>query len=250
MDDGAAAWDYVVINDNTLYPARPDTRRQSLRALERHYIPWLIEAGSIPVFIWTYAYSVTNNSMSCGNRGGGGGGGRRESRDMTGLEDIAEFTGLTGAGYREYAELLATHLPSTQLPRIAPVGLAYLVVHDEDHEAWRALFHCDGLHASPSGTFLQGCIIYHTLFGRMPDRGAMLRGDTTMLWNRARMMQHAWDPPNPYPDLGMATYLYGVAERVMDEGYIPKSYIEYQNMGDGRREGEWEGVIDTREKIY
>jgi hypothetical protein len=42
-------------------------------------------------------------------------------------------------------------------------------------------------------------------------------------------MQHAWEPPNPFPDLRTAKYLYSVAERVMKEGYVPKSFISYQN---------------------
>ena len=234
MTDNVAVWDYVVINDNTLHPARHETRYQSLRALEQYYLPWLLETKSIPVFIWTYAYSRADNSMSCDDGGGGGGDNTsgssrsrtrtKESRDMTGLEDIAKFTHLTGTGYEEYAKLLATHLPTTQVPRIAPVGLAYLAVHDENYEVWQSLFHCDGLHASPAGTFLQGCIIYYTLFGVMPNKDVVLRENMSTLWTRSRMMQHAWDPPNPYPDKSMATYLYEVAERIMVEGYMPKSY--------------------------
>jgi hypothetical protein len=228
------SWDYVVINDNTLHPARHDTRYQSLRALQQYYIPWLLETKSIPVFIWTYAYSRADNSMSCD--GGGGDNDTsssnsrtrtKEARDMTGLEDIAKFTYLTGLGYEEYAKLLTIHLPSEQTPRIAPVGLAYLAVYDEKYEVWSSLFHCDGLHASPAGTFLQGCIIYYTLFNKMPNRNVVLRENMATLWTRARMMQHAWDPPNKFPDIGLATYLYEVAERVMVEGFIPKSYLNY-----------------------
>jgi hypothetical protein len=164
------SWDYVVINDNTLHPARHETRYQSLQALEQYYIPWLLATKSIPVFIWTYAYTRADNSMSCGNGGGGDNTSSsnsrtrtKELRDMTGLEDIAKFTYLTGIGYKEYAKLLTIHLPSEQIPRIAPVGLAYLAIHDENYTVWSSLFHCDGLHASPAGTFLQGCIIIHYL---------------------------------------------------------------------------------------
>ena len=148
---------------------------------------------------------------------------------MSGLEDVAKFTSLTRVGYQAYVDLLGSYLPASQAPRIAPVGLAFLVVHEEDNGLWKTLFHCDGLHASPSGSLLQGCVVYYTLFGKMPDRSDVLREDMSYLWRRARMMQHAWEPPNPYPDQAIAEYLYRVAERVMVEGHVPTSFIDYQN---------------------
>jgi hypothetical protein len=42
------------------------------------------------------------------------------------------------------------------------------------------------------------------------------------------MMQHAWEPPNPYPTVLMADYLYHVAERIMVHGERPITYIEYE----------------------
>jgi hypothetical protein len=154
---------------------------------------------------------------------------------MSGLEDVAIFTSLTHVGIRAYVDLLGSHLPPAQHPRIAPVGLAFLVVYEEDIELWKTLFHCDNLHASPSGSFLQGCVVHHALFGAMPDRRVALGdggdADATIasLWKRARMMQHAWEPPNPLPDADTAEYLYRVAERVTMEGHVPKSFINYQN---------------------
>jgi len=217
-----SGWDYVLINDNTRNPARASTREHALSMLETFYVPWLLETHSTPIFLWTHAYSPI---YSC----------KVEFvdttylRNMTGLEDIANFTSLTGVGYRAYVDLLTKYLPVEQTPRIAPVGLAFLVVHEENYKLWTQLFHCDNLHASPSGSFLQGCIVYYTIFGEMPNKDVVLRHDMASLWNRARMMQHAWEPANPFPDLITATYLYRVAERVMVEGYIPKSYINYTN---------------------
>jgi hypothetical protein len=207
------AWDFVVINDNTCNPARSITREHALQTLEQFHVPWLLETGATPVFLWTHAYSVEST----------------EVRNMTGLEDVANFTSLTRVGYQAYADLLNLYLPAKQAPRIAPVGLAFLVVHEENYDLWKTLFHCDHIHASPSGTFLQGCIIYYTLFGKMPSHDWVLREDMASLWERARMMQHAWEPPNPFPDQETAKYLYRVAERVMIEGHIPKSFINYQN---------------------
>jgi hypothetical protein len=229
-----------VINDNTRNPARRSTRAHALQILERHYVPWLLETGSVPVFLWTHAYVP---DYACGEKNA-----TRNApspppppppppRNMSGLEDVAIFTSLTHAGIRAYVDLLGSHLPPAQHPRIAPVGLAFLVVYEEDVELWKTLFHCDNLHASPSGSFLQGCVVHHALFGTMPDRRVALGdgggddADATIasLWKRARMMQHAWEPPNPLPDADTAEYLYRVAERVTMEGHVPKSYIDYQN---------------------
>jgi hypothetical protein len=224
-------WEYVVINDNTRNPARGSTRAHALSILEQFHVPWLLDTKSIPVFLWTHAYvpdyaCVGGTGISSRHRGAAG---IKSTPDMSGLEDVANFTSLTHVGYRAYVDLLDRYLPKSQSARIAPVGLAFLVVYEEDRELWRTLFHCDNLHASPSGSFLQGCVVYHTLFGKMPDERVMISEDASHLWKNARMMQHAWEPSNPFPDRRTAEYLYRVAERVMVEGYVPKSYVDYRD---------------------
>ncbi|KAL3803622.1 hypothetical protein ACHAW5_006384 [Stephanodiscus triporus] len=215
-------WDYVLINDNSRSPARWSTREHSLETLREFYVPLLLETGSTPVFLWTHAYTFENTCETEYVE-------NSNVVSMTGLEDIANFTSLTRVGYQAYVDLLNSYLPSSQAPRIAPVGLAFLVVHEENYELWKTLFHCDGLHASPSGSLLQGCIVYYTLFGKMPNKDLILREDISSLWSRARMMQHAWEPANQFPDQATAKYLYRVAERVMVEGHVPTSFIDYQN---------------------
>jgi hypothetical protein len=209
-------WDYVVINDNTRNPARGKTRQHSLAFLETSYVPWLQQIQATPVFLWTHAYPGPTDPNS--------------TLDLTGLHDVANFTSLTGVGYRAYSDLLQSHLPTSQQPRIAPVGLAFLLVHEEDPLLWAHLFHSDGIHASPSGTFLQGCIVYHTIFGQLPPHDWVVRPDDDMasLWKTARMMQHSWDPPNPFPTTEIADRLYTFAQRIV-QGEIPKSYIDYQH---------------------
>jgi hypothetical protein len=204
-------WDFVLINDMTRNPARLKTRARSLQFLESFYVPLLQRTGAVPVFLWTHAYSTD------------------AAVNLTGLEDVANFTSLTLVGYTEYAKLLQQHLPASQAPRIAPVGLAFLTVYEENVGIWRTLFHSDHLHASPSGTFLQGLCIYHTLFGELPDQRAVVRRDMASLWKTARMMQHAWEPPNPFPSRRRAAYLYNVAQRVLVQGHVPAAFINYQN---------------------
>jgi hypothetical protein len=207
-------WDYVLINDNTKNPARGKTRQHSLAFLETFYVPWLQQTQATPVFLWTHAYPGPTDPNS--------------TLDLTGLHDIANFTSLTGVGYRAYADMLHLSLPASQQPRIAPVGLAFLLVHEEDPDLWAHLFHSDGIHASPSGTFLQGCIIHHTVFGELPPYEFVVRQNMASLWKTARMMQHSWDPPNPFPTTEIAQRLYDFAQRIVD-GEIPKTYIDYQD---------------------
>lgn len=206
-------WDFIMINDNTRNPARAKTRAHAIQILEQFHVPWFLETSATPVFLWTHAYSINST----------------EQRNMTGLEDVANFTSLTLVGYKAYVDLLELYLPKSQKPLIAPVGLAFLVVHEENFALWQTMFHCDQIHASPSGTFLQGMVVYYTLMGRLPDKDLVVRDDVQNLWGRARMMQHAWEPANPFPNRTTMEYLYNVAERVMIEGYVPKSFINYKH---------------------
>lgn len=207
------AWDFVLINDNTRNPARYETRMRSLQFLEQFYLPMLQETDSTPVFLWTHAYGADALDAE---------------HNMTGLEDVANFTSLTYTGYKAYVDLLKQHLPEEQQPRIAPVGMAFLTVYEERPSLWRTLFHCDHIHASPSGSFLQACVMYYTLFGEMPNEEFVVRDNMRSLWRNARMMQHAWEPPNPFPNRKTAAYLYNVAKRVV-HGHVPTSFINYDN---------------------
>lgn len=106
------------------------------------------------------------------------------------------------------------------------------MVWEENRDLWYKLFHnADHLHASPTGTFLTGCVVYHTLFEEMPLRDICLVPTHNMpsLWERARVMQDALDPPNPFPTLEEAEYLYGICERVAANGEKPASFITFLN---------------------
>ena len=202
-------WNYVVINDNTRNPARASTRAQALQSLRHEWLPILQASGATPVFLWTHAYTPLT------------------VRNMTGMEDIANFTSLTYAGIQAYVRELEPFLSADQEPRIAASGLCFLAVYEDDRDMWHRLFHnADHLHASPAGTLLQGLAVYHALFGTLPSRRAVTQSPAS-LWQTARMMQHAWEPPNPMPTFTEATYLYDVAERVLVQGKIPSSFINY-----------------------
>jgi len=208
--NGAPKWDYIVINDNTRSPARSEAREQSLEALQTYYLPWLQELGAIPILLATYGYWTPY-------------------RDMGGLTDVPTFTSLTYEGYIQYARLLQAGLPESQKPRIAPVGLAFLLVWEENQELWSNLFHVDKIHASPAGTYLEALIIYHTIFGEMAPRATALRPDTSSMWDDARRFTPPDHRRGRFPTPEEAAFLYNVAVRICVYGIIPRSLIYYEN---------------------
>lgn len=153
---------------------------------------------------------------------------------MSNLTDISTFASLTYQGYLEYNELTARQLPSDQQPRITPFGLAMLLIWEEKHHVWENLMHSDGIHLSSGGTFLEALVIYATIFGTLPPAQDVLdeeRG-VSYLFRHAQQMSpptRAYYLIKPYPSIGVATYLYHIANRVVIRNEKPKSLIEYSN---------------------
>jgi hypothetical protein len=194
-------WDYVLMNDNTRSPARNESRQQMLTVLQDTYLPWLVESRATPVFLATYGYWTPY-------------------RDMGGLGSVAEFTSLTMAGYQSYVDLLAPQLPSSQQPRIAPVGLAFLMVYEDNRALWQRLFHVDQIHCGP---------LHHTIFGVLPPNHVAVRGDMSVLWLKARRFQPAEHHRDPFPTQAEAAYLYQIALRVTVYKQVPQSFVQYKN---------------------
>ena len=114
------------------------------------------------------------------------------------------------------------------LRRIAASGLAFLAVFEQNVDLWHGLFHnADHLHASPLGSFLQGLCMYHALFGKLPSKDQVVKTHMETFWQTARMMQHAWEAPNPFPTRRQAALLYDIAEQVLEQGYVPTSFVNY-----------------------
>jgi hypothetical protein len=206
---GPPQWDYIVINDNSRYPCCTEQRQNSLELLKEVYVPWFIETGAIPIFMVTHAYWAS-------------------MRDMSGLTDVPTFMSLTYEGYREYAEMVESLLPPEQKPRVAPVGLAFQLIWEENLSMWENLIHMDEIHLTPSGTFLEGLIVYGTIYGHLPHPSIVLNGDVANLFSNARRMTPSEHIQEAYPTLDQARYLYHIAARIMD-GEIPRSFTPYEN---------------------
>jgi hypothetical protein len=209
-------WDYVVLNDQTVAPGYYYSRRRSMRVLDKVYSDILATSRQTrPVFLVTHAYIKSEEASNA------------SAQDIQ-LGDIPEFTSRIYYGYQQYAQTLAANLPPEQEPLLAPAGLAFLLLWEENYGMWEKLFFYDGFHPSPHGTYLIGCVLYATIFGRMPPPESALQADIGQLWSNARKMQIRKKnyPRMPVPTLAEANYLYRIAERVVLRGDRPSSLLD------------------------
>jgi len=187
----------VVFNDHTQGPARPISREATRRALLDKYLPLVLENGVTPVIIETTAYRLPgiNNSEDLGS--------------------TRAFQRLVPEGVQSYAQALEAKLPQSLQPRVAPVGTAYLYVHDDDRALWEELFDpFDNFHPSPSGTFLQGCVLHCTLFGS-PPLLPKTEKEIASLWRDARVMHHVkTGKSRRLPSVEETEYLWDVANKI------------------------------------
>lgn len=200
----APIWDFVVLNDRTTYPAVPSLRNQSISSLRDSYAPLILQTGATPVLYVTYAYPEQQ------------------------VGDIPTFTSRVWEGYMQYAAVLAEVLPISQQPILAPVGIAFLLLWEENYGLWERLFGIDYMHPSPHGTYLIGCVLFATLRGRMPPATAAVPVKVKALWDRARCMQLDWEGDTlPFPTQAEANFLYLVAKRVVLQGERPRCVLNW-----------------------
>ena len=193
-------WDFVVLNDHTQGPARDDTRDATIDILTKEYARLLSKSRAVPIIIETASYRLEgiNNSQDLGT--------------------TEEFQRRVRKGVQSYVDALSGHASILSSPRIAPVGTAYLHVRDNNFQLWEQLFDSfDNFHPSPKGTFLQGCVLYYTMFSRPPPLPSTVE-DIVELWKDARMMNGVNRTKGyevmPLPTVEEANYLCSVAELI------------------------------------
>lgn len=190
--------DYVVLADQTKRLAIESARNKSIAVLVNGYAQLLQASGAVPVLIDTHAFWSDNSNM-------------------TGLSDIPTFTKLITAGVEAYQSALSKALPRAQRPIICRIGLAYLVVWEEDYELWQKLFLDDQIHSSIYGSYLFGTVLYSTLFGHLPD--SLLTSHIPSLFADARKLVGSSNIPNGTE----AEFLRNVARRVVLGNHRPRS---------------------------
>lgn len=200
-----SSWDYVFLNDQSIRPVYEGKRYKSAQALQEEYAPLILSSGATPILFMTWGYW------------------RDDYQNMTDVVDVPTFTSILYQAYNEYAEVLDSVLPSRQKSKLAPVGLAFLLVYEENPAFWQTLFGKDSFHPSPSGSYLLACVLYATIYNQLPPISATY--NSSELWTRARRMQIETDYDPHLPTTDEALYLRWIAKRVALEGQKPKSLV-------------------------
>jgi hypothetical protein len=201
------AWDFVIMNDNTQSPARPEKKEESLEALRTKYLPLLKSQGysgepnqdcilsTTILFLQTAAYKST-------------------VKDSADLGTFDEFTSKLKSGYYQYVDLIREEGKGGDGSicldaRIAPVGLAYQYIKDQyGQDTWAKLYALDDFHPSPHGTFLEACVLYCAITNEYPPE------HDVAWWKTARYMQPPETDPLPLPSGKEADLIREVAWKV------------------------------------
>lgn len=196
LENGGGKWDFVILNDHTQGPARRASQQTTQVVLLERYLPLFLASGATPVIIETAAYRVP---------------GIHNSND---LGSTNEFQQRVREGIEMYLDALRPHLPPSMQPRLAPVGTAFLYVRDNNHALWERLFDpYDHFHPSAAGTFLQGCVLHRTLFGRSPPL-PRTEEDIACLWKDTRIVHRIeHEKRQRLPSVTDVEYLWGVANK-------------------------------------
>ena len=195
-------WDFVVLSDQTKRMAVEDGRNNTINALKHAYGPLLKENGAIPILVDTHAFWSSDSNM-------------------TGLNDIPTFQYLISEGVQQYVQALKKVLPSKQKPIVAPVGMAYLVIWEENPDLWKKLFLDDAVHSSVYGSYLFSLVLSTTIFGHLPSAETSYRMEYLFASSR-RLVTN--DNGVQYPSYEEARYLREVAARVVLKKYVPSSF--------------------------
>lgn len=195
-------YDYIIFNDHTQGPARLDSRKATQQTLT-NYLPLILQNEANPIIIETaaYRYPDINNSNDLGT--------------------TLEFQKKVKEGVDSYVKVLQSKL--SKQGRVAPVGRAYLYVHDDNQDLWARLFDpLDHFHPSLLGTFLQGCVLHCTMFSSPPPL-PRTDEDIASLWSDARYIKMGKN--RPFPSVEEAAYLLNVAKIVCGIGEGPESSL-------------------------
>jgi len=223
-------WNYVIMNDQTVYPGIASKRNKSLQILQQVYVDMFKDAGVRPVFLVTHGYYKAGYNNEDDDDGVDAAADDDDDGVYSILGDISEFTSRIWYGYQSYYELLSEMLPTSQQPVLVPAGLAFLMVYEENYDLWVQLFYDDGFHPSPHGTYLIGCCLYAALFGRKPP-SPTTDDSVAALFASARLLHMAsMGDDKPFPTAEEAAYLKRIAERVVLKGHRPATLLSLETV--------------------
>ncbi|KAL3918983.1 MAG: hypothetical protein SGILL_003984 [Bacillariaceae sp.] len=213
-------WDYLVLVDRTAGPTYQTSIEAGKEALEEIYFPFLQRTKATPIFLVSHAYLKDRGDDDDDDIDDG-------DNPAAAMNEIPELTVKTYMGYKQYAEFLQQSLPRSQKPKLVNMGIAFLVIFEENLDLWYSLFWIDNKHPSPHGNFLASCLLHHAVYGRVPYKSTVIRDDMQSLWDGTRNLMYPRDDVVPFPTKQETEFLYNVCKRVAG-GYIPPTFRALQ----------------------
>lgn len=173
-------WDFIVLQDHSRSPATAESREMTTRFLVDELAPMM--RGATPVIVETWAtYRIAYDS------------------------DLATFDAKLAEGVHAYERALRG---AGLRPKIARVGSAFAHIRNTKPHVWQRLFHYDGLHPSPLGTYLFAALLVAAVVGRPPPPPPLSLAAVKALWADARFMLS--DSYIPWPSAGELSFVHGV----------------------------------------
>jgi hypothetical protein len=246
-DKEAVYHDYIVLNDQTRRMASEDGRQDSIDALTQAYVSLIRVSRAVPIIIDTHAFlfdasaevsqeyyqQLYGGSYQADEAAADDGLNEEEwdevDEDMTLEEasaivdistDIPLFQAAIYEGLYEYVDALKYFLTEKQHPKIAPIGLTYLAIYDDNKNMYAKLFAQDGIHASQHGTYLFACVLYCTIYGHLP-----MQPHDDFDIRSAFFKSRAMFGDGATPSMSDVKYLRYWARRVAVSGFIPNSMV-------------------------
>jgi hypothetical protein len=136
---GSAAWDVVVLQEQSVLPVSPASVAGSFEPAARALADAATSAGARPVLFETWAH--------------------RDGWPDAGLTDYASMQGRISAAYRTVGRDLGLE--------VAPIGTVWAAARADHPEI--DLWQPDGSHPTAAGTYLAACALYASLFGVSPE---------------------------------------------------------------------------------
>lgn len=160
-DNAHSSWDFIVLQDSELLVTNDQERPISMQALGEHYLP-AISPSTIVLFLQTFSYESPR------------------MRETIHLGDMPAMTQAIERGNQVYAQLARSDfgIQSQSIPMATAVQKLAQSTKTNENDLWELIYHHDGVHPSPYGTFLQACLIVSVLTGRPPP----LLGDIQGKW--------------------------------------------------------------------
>ncbi len=135
----AAAWGFVVLQEQSEIPSVTSSRDQVMYPAARSLVARIKAAGATPVFFMTWAHQA--------------------GWPENGLPDYLSMQRQIDSAYVTIAQQLA--VPA------APVGFAWSRAHRADPAL--TLWASDGSHPATAGTYLAACVFYAVIFHQSPN---------------------------------------------------------------------------------